>query len=77
MQLLNIGEAKNQSENDDQLLAKDAIVDYEQRQLDYNDLRLDQNENVDNLLNVLNDIIHPAYMNDILFGGAENLSDCF
>jgi hypothetical protein len=41
MQLLNIGEAKNQSENEDQLLAKDAIVDYEQRQLDYNDLRLD------------------------------------
>ncbi len=77
MQLLNIGEAKNQSENDDQLLAKDAIVDFEQRQLDYNDLRLDQNENVDNLLNVLNDIIHPAYMNDTLFSGAENLSDCF
>ena len=33
--------------------------------------------NVDNLLNVLNDIIHPAYMNDIFIGGAENLSDCF
>ncbi len=77
MQLLNIGEAKNQAENDDQLLAQDAIIDMEQRQLDYNDLRLDQNENVDNLLNVLNDIIHPAYMNDIFIGGAENLSDCF
>jgi hypothetical protein len=41
MQLLNIGEAKNQAENDDQLLAKDAIIDMEQRQLDYNDQRLD------------------------------------
>ncbi len=77
MQLLNIGEAKNQAENDDQLLAQDAIIDMEQRQLDYYDQRLDQNENVDNLLNVLNDIIHPAYMNDIFFNGPENLSDCF
>jgi|LauGreDrversion4_2_1035121.scaffolds.fasta_scaffold1096033_1 hypothetical protein len=29
MQLLNIGEAKNQAENDDQLLAQDAIIDME------------------------------------------------
>jgi hypothetical protein len=57
------------------LLDKDDVIEMDQRQLDYDDRRLDMNGSVDALLDVINDIIKPSYMSDI-FEGAETISDC-
>ena len=54
---------------------KDDAVDQEQRQLDYEDSRLEFDGSVNALFDVVDDIIHPSYMSDI-FEGAYTISEC-
>ena len=78
MNFENIDAAADQQaaiENELFVFEKDEAVDQEQRQLDYEDSRLEFDHSVNNLFDVVNDIIHPSYMSDI-FDEAYTISEC-